>query len=104
MSQFDVYENTDPDSMETYPYFVDIQNPLLDTLNSRVVMPLTSSQGSQGYPKNLCPLIEIEGCSYALLAQQITTIPSSLLTHQPKPIGLYRNDIIAALDFLISGI
>lgn len=42
MGQFDLYVNTDKDTNETYPYFVDIQNSLLDKLNSRVVIPSNS--------------------------------------------------------------
>lgn len=40
----------------TYPFIVDVQDALLDGLNSRVVIPLTpSSNLEKPYPKNLCP-------------------------------------------------
>jgi len=41
MSQFTLYENTNEESREAYPYFVDIQNGLLDSINTRLVIPLT---------------------------------------------------------------
>ena len=41
MSQFTVYLNEDDSSKDTYPYFIDIQNSLLDDLNSRLVIPLS---------------------------------------------------------------
>ncbi|TAN67806.1 MAG: hypothetical protein EPN17_10565 [Methylobacter sp.] len=37
MAQFMVYENQNQDSKQVYPYFVDVQNNLLETLNSRLV-------------------------------------------------------------------
>ena len=41
MAQFDYYANTDKDTNKTYPYIVDVQDALLNELNSRVVIPLT---------------------------------------------------------------
>ena len=37
MSQFTLYENLSPASRGTYPYFVDIQSDLLESLNTRLV-------------------------------------------------------------------
>ena len=42
MSQFTVYKNEDKATKKTYPYFLNIQNNLLDELNSRVVMPFST--------------------------------------------------------------
>ena len=40
MAQFDVYKNTSSKTNKVYPYLVDIQNPLLGNISSRVVIPL----------------------------------------------------------------
>ena len=65
MEQFDVYVNTDKGTNKIYPYFVDIQNGLLETLNSRVVIPLTpANKTNKGYPQNLCPIVKIKNKSY----------------------------------------
>lgn len=56
MKQFDVYVNTDRDTNKIYPYFVDIQNGILDSLNSRVVIPLTPADKSdRNYHKKSLP-------------------------------------------------
>ena len=64
MSQFTLYENLNHDSKETYPYFVDIQNDLLDSLNTRLVLPLTPlnllGEKSIG---NLCPITTVDGAA-----------------------------------------
>lgn len=42
MSQFSLYKNEDNSSNEIYPYFIDVQNPLLGELYSRLVIPLSA--------------------------------------------------------------
>ena len=51
MEQYDLYENTDPDSQASYPYFVDVQTGLLEDLNSRVVIPIAPSLDAKSFPK-----------------------------------------------------
>ncbi|HAS8250728.1 TPA: plasmid maintenance protein CcdB, partial [Vibrio vulnificus] len=41
MSQFLLYQNNDKSTATAYPYFVDVQSEMLDTLNTRLVIPLT---------------------------------------------------------------
>ena len=103
--QFDVYENTDKDTKKVYPYFIDIQTNLLDSLNSRAVIPLTPVKNvGEDYPKNLCPTISIDKKYFALLTHQITSVPISLLKRKIVSADAYRTDIIAAIDFLATGI
>jgi len=103
--QFDVYENTDKDTKKVYPYFVDIQTNLLDTLNSRAVIPLTPVKNvSKEYPRNLCPTISVDKKDFALLTHQITSVPIRLLKRKATSAETYRSDIIAAIDFLATGI
>ena len=104
MKQFDVYANTDSDTNEAYPYFVDVQTELLEVLNSRVVIPLTTVMPDKGLPNNICPKFEINGEQYYLLTYQITTVASSFLKKHESSLLLNRTDILNSLDFLISGI
>ncbi|MDP5138055.1 CcdB family protein [Rheinheimera baltica] len=105
MEQFDLYVNTDQDTNQTYPYFVDIQNDLLDTLNSRVVIPLTPVRKSEKtYPKHLCPVIEIKNKKFVLLTHQLTSVSVSFLKEKEASLTDCRDDIVAAIDFLVAGI
>ena len=104
MKQFDVYANTDEDSNDVYPYFVDVQTELLDILNSRVVIPLTSVNPGKGMPKNICPKVDIGDQQYYLLTYQITTVSKSFLKKFDSSLLLNRTEIINSIDFLISGI
>ena len=105
MKQFDVYANMDKDTNKTYPYFVDIQNGLLDMLNSRVVIPLTpASKSDKSYPENLCPTVKIRNKKYALLTQQLTSVSANFLKKNEGSLSSSRDEIVGAIDFLVTGI
>ena len=96
--------NTDSDTNNAYPYFVDVQCQLLENLNSRVVIPLTFALSDKTLPSNICPKVEINGEQFYLLTHQVTTVASSFLSQYESSLLLNRTDIINALDFLFSGI
>lgn len=51
MAQFDLYVNTDEDTNKICPHFY-IQNDLFDSINSRVVIPLTPvGKSDKAYPR-----------------------------------------------------
>lgn len=105
MKQFDVYTNIDKDTNKSYPYFVDIQSGLLDTLNSRVVIPLTPvTKSDKSYPSNLCPTIKIKNKNYSLLTHQLTSVSTSFLKKNEGSLVSRRDDIVGAIDFLVTGI
>ena len=105
MKQFDVYMNTDKDTNKTYPYFVDVQSGLLDTLNSRVVIPLTpANKSDKSYPANLCPIIKIKNKNYALLTHQLTSVSANFLKNNEGSLITSRDEIVGAIDFLVTGI
>ncbi len=105
MTQFDYYANTDKDTNKTYPYIVDVQDVLLNELNSRVVIPLTPLFNlEKSYPKNLCPKITIKGKEYWLLTHQMSSISRRALNNYEGSLTHNRAEIISAIDFLITGI
>ncbi len=105
MSQFSVYKNEDKATKKTYPYFLSVQNDLLEELNSRVVIPFSNTESvNHRDVKKLCPIIKIEGNEFILLTHQITTVPGSILKKEITDIHSFRTDIITAIDLLITGI
>ncbi len=105
MAQFSLYKNEDSASNDTYPYFIDIQNPLLSDLNSRLVIPL-SSYGTLNNTdaKRLCPVIHLDEGDFVLLTHQMTSVPSSILKSEVTSLDNFRYEILGAIDMLISGI
>ncbi|MES9941084.1 MAG: CcdB family protein [Candidatus Thiodiazotropha sp. 6PLUC7] len=105
MSQFSVYKNDDKATKKTYPYFLNVQNDLLDELNSRVVIPFSTPDSIKPRDaKKLCPLIKIGDKEFVLLTHQITTVPESLLRTQVTEVEAFRAEIISAIDLLFTGI
>ena len=105
MPQFDYYANTDKDTKITYPFIVDVQDAILDRLNSRVVIPLTPlSNLVKSFPKNLCPEITIEDKEYVLLTHQMASVSTRTLSNCEGSLAHIRTEIISAIDFLITGI
>ncbi len=105
MGQFILYENRNQDSKDTYPYFVDVQNPLLDSLNTRLVIPLTPFKYlSDSNIGNLCPPMKVNDEDFVLLTHQMTNVPVSALLAPAESLEHLRDDIVAAIDFLITGI
>ncbi len=68
MPQFTLYKNENNHSKKAYPYFIDVQNDLLNELNSRVVIPLSAQETLNNLnAKKLCPTIEIDKGIFVLL-------------------------------------
>ena len=105
MCQFTLYENQNPDSREAYPYFVDIQNTLLGSLNTRLVIPLTPLKYLDDTNiGNLCPTTTLDGNQFVLLTHQMTNVPVSALQSEIGSLEHLRDKIVAAIDFLVTGI
>ncbi len=105
MVQFVVYENTNPAKKKTYPYLLDIQSNLLCELRTTVVIPLcpTAITGNATISK-LCPTLEIDNINYVVMTQQMAGVDRKVLGKEISDLSNYRYEIIAALDFMISGI
>jgi len=104
MSQFDVYKNYGR-SKKSYPFLVDIQNDLLSEIATRIVVPLALPENfiRQGMNR-LMPEIEYKGQLYLLVTPQISSVPVSILREVDGTVVLYRDEIISALDFAITGV
>lgn len=105
MPQFTVYKNKNPATRAAYPFLLDVQTNLLSELQTRIVIPLTKTGGLTKKPiKNLMPILPIEGENYLLLTPQLAGILKTDLGAAVTTVSAYRDDIIGALDFLITGI
>ncbi|MBG0757621.1 CcdB family protein [Vibrio cidicii] len=105
MSQFSLYKNNDKSTATAYPYFVDVQTELLDTLNTRLVIPLTpTALLEKKGPSHLCPIIHIDEGDFVILTHQMASVPTKILRESVNDLSTFRNEIISAIDFLITGI
>ncbi len=105
MSQFSLYKNKDKSTATVYPYFVDVQSELLDTSNTRLVIPLTPIELlEKKAPSHLCPIIHIDEGDFVILTHQMASVPIKILQEPVSDLSTFRYEIISAIDFLITGI
>lgn len=104
MAQFDVYENPNLASRKTAPYLLDVQTDLLDTLATRVVVPLVASGAMATPGRHLNPTFDVEKNKVIMSTAEIAGVSVKNIGKQVCSLKQYRNDIVAALDFLITGI
>lgn len=89
----------------SYPYLLDVQSELLSELQTRVVAPLARVTVLRKKPiTDLTPMLEIEGVSYFVLVPQLAGISKSELGAPVAIVAKHREEIIAAIDLLITGI
>ena len=105
MAQFTVYRNRNPGTKGEYPLLLDIQADLLDELATRAVIPLTRAAGLVRRPiGNLMPVIVVGGEEYVAVTQDLAGTHKSSLGPRVASVVEQRDAIVAALDFLISGV
>ena len=105
MSQFDVYQNPSAASRKAYPYILDVQHSVIDELSTRIVIPLGRlSDFRNEQMKTLSPIVEHDGEKLVLLTTQITSMPARLLKKPVGSVSALRTEIVAAIDFAITGI
>jgi toxin CcdB len=105
MSQYHIYENLNEKSRKVYPYLIDVQSTLLDGLGTRIVIPLANKDKfGKGIIKNLNLIISIKKKEYILLTQQMAGVPISQIGTSICDCLPKRQDILSAIDFLITGI
>ena len=105
MAQFDVYRNPNPATRARIPYLLDVQSDLLDTLATRVVVPLYKPEALRGKAaERLNPVFEIEGRKVTTHTPELAGVPRKNLGEPLDNLSSERNAIIAALDLVFTGI
>ncbi|MDO8465328.1 MAG: CcdB family protein [Gallionella sp.] len=104
MAQFDVYLNPNADTCKVIPYLLDVQADLLDALSTRVVAPLALAEEMGLTAKRLNPHFKIKGEAVVMSTAELAGVSSHLLGDKVASLKNKRDEIIAALDLLLTGI
>lgn len=105
MAQFYAYQNSNPATSRQFPYLLDIQSNLLDQLRTTIVIPLSPSKVVAHFTiSKLNPVMEIEGETYTAMLQDMAGVDRNQLGQAVCDLTHYRSEIIAAVDFVLSGI
>lgn len=103
MAQFDIYRNPDKASAAATPFLLDVQSDYLSGFPTRVVVPLVASEQVKKLPHRLNPLFQIDGAGMIMMTEQLASVPKAALGREVTSLAKYRDEIVAAIDFLITG-
>jgi toxin CcdB len=104
MAQFTIYANTSAQTKQLYPYLLELQSNLLNDLATSVVAPLAPvSKYSQTAITRLTPVITVAGEDYLMQTMQLSAIARKQLGKAIGDASANSHEVIAAVDFLISG-
>ena len=104
MAQFDVYLNPSSATRKAIPYLLDVQADLLDTLATRVVVPLVLTEEMGLAAKRLNPQFKIKGVAVVMSTAELAGVSNRSLGDKVASLKSKRDEIIAALDLLFTGI
>lgn len=100
MAQFDIYRR----GSEGVTFLVDLQDEMLEGLTTRVVAPLVDVDDAGSSMKIVNPRIMVGDTPYILMSHLLAAIPVSSLGEPVGSAKIQRDDIVAALDLLFTGI
>ena len=100
MAQFDVYKNENDQTNQRVPYLLDIQNDILDSINTKIVIPLVKDKNDF---KGLIKEFIIENQKVYLTTSQMGTIHKNELKTKITTLQNQKEEIKNSIDFLIYG-
>ena len=102
MAQFDLYEYRRVGSQVAF--LVAVQSDLLQTLKTRVVIPLYPVCPDTPLIRILNPTVELAGGTFFLSTAEMAAVRHSELKQVVGSLSTMRHEIIAAMDLLFTGI
>lgn len=101
MGQYRVYQNR-RGTHGPVPYLLDVQSDLVET-GSRVVVPLVLESEYGVRFSRLNPVFRIDGLMLVAATSDLAAVSAGDLGTEVADVSAYRDEIVAALDFLILG-
>jgi toxin CcdB len=101
MAQFDVHRNPRGGA---YPLLLDIQADVVAALNTRIVAPLTTRKRTTKPITRINPLATIDDVEYVVVFQELAAVPTSAIGPKIASLAAQRDELIAAIDWLITGV
>ena len=103
MRQYDVFDNPIPRARPAFPFVVILQSELADTGRDRIVAPLVPRARMPGVAGRLTPIVKVRGIDHVLVVPRMTTVAAADLHGVRDQLTPYRDNIVAAIDFLFLG-
>ena len=103
MAQFDVYLNPNAATNQAIPYYLNVQADLLDSLNTRVIVPLVRAEEMGKSVKDLHLKFKVKGEFVVMSTAELAGLPIRVLGEKVTSLKSKRDEIIAALDLVFTG-
>jgi len=104
MAQFDVRENRSPRTRGEVPYFLIVQSNLLKSVLPLVVAPLWHRAAFTHPMLRLNPCFVVDGHGVVMQTTGLIGVAEKELGPYVDNLEAQRHEIIAALDFLFTGV
>ena len=104
MAQFDVYLNPSESVSNGIPYFVVMQSDLLESLATRMTIPLASVEFASKAPERLCPSVLVNSQRLRALAHYAAPLPSKSLKKVVSNLSSSSDTLISAMDAVFAGV
>jgi len=101
---YDVFDNPIPRAKGAFPFVTVLQSELADTGRERMVAPLVPRAHMPGVSGRLTPIVKVCDVEHVLLVPRMTPVEIADLDGVKDHLTPYRNEIVAALDFLFLGV
>jgi toxin CcdB len=104
MAQFSVHRNNHARTRGDIPYLLDLQADILSILATRLVVPLYRMECLGSRPMaRLTPVVRFQGQELVAMVPELAGIPSKELGPALGDLAADRNELIQALDLLVTG-
>ena len=103
MAQYDVFHNPSATGKDGIPYVVVVQSDLLDSLATRMSIPLALLKFAGKVPTALCPIITVKGQRLHALAHYAAPLPVKLLRKPVDNVAAQASALVSAVDAVLSG-
>jgi toxin CcdB len=104
MTQFEVFANPIVRARPSYPFVVVLQADVARGGHERVVAPVAPVEAFPVISGRLTPIVAIARGEFVLMVTSLTAIPARSLGRAIASLADRRNDIFAAVDYLIFGV
>jgi len=103
VARFDVLRNPSRRSRQRVPYLLDVQADLLESLATRLVVPLVAPADFGPPVERLNPVFRVGGRNYVMATAEMAAVPRKSLGGRAGTLEGHATEVLAAIDFLISG-
>src|SRR5262245_21272380 len=103
IQQFDLFKNPDTNDAKYRPFLVVLQSDLVSGLTATVVAPLVARKDMRG-AQRLNPVVTVSGEEFWLATNELFALDRRVLRNKVTSLAACRDEIIAAIDMLFTGI